>query len=82
MSSVSGPVPKVIARLYDKEENVLKSWVVEPAATELEPGQSVEFSDRLVNPPKGAVNLTVQLMGAATGDTGGGDAGSDGGDEG
>ncbi len=54
-------VPRVVARVYDREAKVLDEWQFSPVRTELGPREETEFSDRFTDPPKGAVNLVVSL---------------------
>lgn len=54
-------VPQLIAQVFDKENRVLKKWAFKAVSAELGPGESTVFSDRLADPPRGAVNLLVSL---------------------
>ena len=56
-------VPKVVAEILDKDNQVIDSWLVTPANSSLAPGESTAFSDRFTNPPKNAVQLMVRLEG-------------------
>jgi len=62
VSSVRGPVPKIQAQLYDKAHKLLRTWSIAPPRPELGPGETVVFTDRFTNPPKGATSLTVQIV--------------------
>ncbi len=61
VSSRRLPVPRVVARVYDREAKVLDEWRFSPVRSELGPREETEFSDRFTDPPKGAVNLVVSL---------------------
>lgn len=53
--------PRLVARVYNKDDKVLDEWQFSPVRAELAPGEETEFSDRFTDPPKGAVNLVVSL---------------------
>ncbi|MFQ5784580.1 MAG: DUF3426 domain-containing protein [Alphaproteobacteria bacterium] len=61
VSTRSLATPRLIARIFDKDSNVLSEWRFDPVRAEIGPGESTEFSDRFSDPPKGAVNLVVSL---------------------
>lgn len=54
-------VPRVIAQVFDKNNQVLKKWEFMAVSAELGPGETTVFSDRFADPPRGAVNLLVSL---------------------
>ena len=59
LSSQTVRLPNIIAQVMDKDERILESWVLTLASTQLGPGETIEFSDRFADPPKGAVGLLV-----------------------
>ncbi len=61
LSSQTVRLPNIVAQVMDKDERILDSWVLTPASTQLGPGETIEFSDRIADPPKGAVRLLVDF---------------------
>ncbi|MFQ5958263.1 MAG: DUF3426 domain-containing protein [Alphaproteobacteria bacterium] len=61
ISMRSQPVPKVFAQMFDTRQRVLDEWYIDAVRPELGPGEITEFSDRVIDPPKGAANLMVRL---------------------
>ncbi len=59
LSSQTVRLPNIVAQVMDKDERILESWVLTLASTQLGPGETIEFSDRFADPPKGAVRLLV-----------------------
>ncbi|MCH7780251.1 MAG: DUF3426 domain-containing protein [Acidobacteria bacterium] len=59
LSSRTVRLPNIVAQVMDKDERILESWILTPASTQLGPGETIEFSDRFADPPKGAVRLLV-----------------------
>ncbi len=53
VSGETRPIPDLVAVMVDKEQRVIKSWLVTPASSKLEPGATAVFSDRFVDPPDG-----------------------------
>ena len=51
VSGKTRPIPDLVALIVDKDERVIKSWLVTPASSTLEPGATAVFSDRFVDPP-------------------------------
>ncbi len=63
LSSQTVRLPNIVARVLDKDERVLESWILTPASAQLGPGETIEFSDRFADPPMGAVRLLVVFEG-------------------
>ncbi len=61
LSSQTVRLPNIVAQVMDKDERILESWVLTPASTQLGPGETIEFSDRFADPPKGAFRLLVNF---------------------
>ena len=59
LSSQTVRLPNIVAQVLDKDERILESWILTPAIARLGPGETIEFSDRFADPPKGAVRLLV-----------------------
>ncbi len=51
-------IPNLVAKVLDKDDNVLKSWVFDPKRPPLGPGDSTAFTDRFEDPPEGAATVT------------------------
>ncbi|WP_420345412.1 DUF3426 domain-containing protein [Pelagibius sp.] len=55
-------VPKLRARLTDKDGEVLREWEFEAPRTELDAGAAVDFATETVNPPSEGQNLTITFV--------------------
>jgi predicted Zn finger-like uncharacterized protein len=64
VSNRAAQVPSVVVTLLDKGGEPLYEWSVSPAARDLEPGESVDFSTELPHPPKGAESVRLTFAGA------------------
>ena len=53
ISGETRPIPDLLAVMVDKDQRVIKSWLVTPSSSTLEPGATAVFSDRFVDPPNG-----------------------------
>lgn len=65
--SVSGRpvvVPSVVVTLLDGKGGALYEWSVSPVARELSPGESIDFSTELPQPPQGAESVKLTFAGA------------------
>ena len=60
-------LPPIRVSLRDRQQNVLRSWIVELPVTELAPGASTSFTSRLRSPPPEAKDLEVSLQPASGG---------------
>lgn len=56
------PIPRVSARIIDKDHQAIKEWIVEPAQTDLGPGETAIFSKRLTDRPRDGEKLTVGVI--------------------
>jgi predicted Zn finger-like uncharacterized protein len=57
-------VPRIVADIMDKNRDVIRTWIVTPRASRLEPGEKTEFEDDYTDPPKEAVQISVRFEGA------------------
>lgn len=63
VSSRTAQVPAVVVTLLDKDGAALYEWSVAPVARDLEPGESVDFSTELPQPPEGAESVKLTFAG-------------------
>lgn len=57
-SATPREIPSLVAKIVDKDQRVLKSWVFDPKLPPLGPGESTAFTDRFEDPPEGAATVT------------------------
>ncbi|RED45058.1 MJ0042-type zinc finger domain-containing protein [Aestuariispira insulae] len=55
-------IPKIKGILLNTQNEAIHVWVFEAINTEALPGESVAYETRVVNPPRGAVNLNVTFV--------------------
>ncbi len=55
-------IPPIRVALRDRQQNVLRSWIVDLPVTDLAPGASTSFTSRLRSPPAEAKDLEVSLQ--------------------
>jgi len=63
VSSRPAAVPSVVVTLLDKTGAALYEWSVSPVAPTLRPGESVDFSTELPQPPEGADSVKLTFAG-------------------
>ena len=56
------PVPKLRARLTDKDGAVLLEWEFEAPKAELDAGAAVDFSTETIDPPREGQHLTINFV--------------------
>lgn len=56
-------VPPVVVSLLDAEGASIYQWSVVPPASDVEPGEAIDFSAELAGPPKGATQLRLGFAG-------------------
>jgi predicted Zn finger-like uncharacterized protein len=61
VSSQTVPVPPVLVSLLDESGASIYEWTVTPKATEMGPGEVLEFSTEVSAPPQGAVTVRLSF---------------------
>ena len=69
MSSAEVKVPPVIVTLIGANGSAIYQWSVAPKASELEPGEVVQFESMVTAPPAGAERVKLSFGGGSAGQT-------------
>lgn len=65
VSKLKQTLPNLRAQVLDGQGSVLAEWIFAPPRSEIDAGETVDFRTETRNPPEGAQNLSITVVGGA-----------------